>query len=156
MQQRAIRVLMLEDVATDAELCERELRRGPFTPTFHTVDTREAFEQALDRFHPDVILSDFTLPAFNGMDALELARAKVPEVPFIFVSGTIGEDRAVEALRRGATDYVLKERLRRLVAVVIRAIEEAEQRAARRGAELELASTRNRLDAIVATLVDVV
>jgi len=156
MQQRAIRVLMLEDVATDAELCERELRRGPFTPICHTVDTREAFDQALDQFRPDVILSDFTLPAFNGMDALELARAKVPEVPFIFVSGTIGEDRAVEALRCGATDYVLKERLRRLVAVVIRAIEEAEQRAARRGAELELASTRNRLDAIVTSLVDVV
>ena len=147
---------MLEDVHTDAELCERELRRGPFTTTFQTVETRDAFDRALDQFNPDVILSDFTLPAFNGMDALDLARAKAPEVPFIFVSGTIGEERAVEALRRGATDYVLKERLRRLVAVVARAIEEAEQRAARRGAEQELESTRNRLDAIVASLVDVV
>jgi diguanylate cyclase (GGDEF)-like protein/PAS domain S-box-containing protein len=156
MQPRPIRVLMLEDVHTDAELCERELKRGPFTPTFQTVDTRDAFDRALDHFNPDVILSDFTLPAFNGMDALDLARAKAPEVPFIFVSGTIGEERAVEALRRGATDYVLKERLRRLVAVVIRAIEEAEQRAARRGAEQELESTRNRLDTIVASLVDVV
>ena len=156
MQPRAIRVLMLEDVHADAELCERELKRGPFTPTFETVRTREAFDRALDQFNPDVILSDFTLPTLNGMDALDLARAKAPEVPFIFVSGTIGEDRAVEALRRGATDYVLKERLRRLVEVVIRAIEEAEQRAARRGAELELESTRNRLDAIVASLVDVV
>jgi DNA-binding NtrC family response regulator len=105
MEARSIRVLMLEDVDTDVVLCERELRRGAFAPTCHKVDCREAFEQALDEFNPDVILSDVALPRFNGMDALDLVRIRMPDVPFIFVSGTIGEDRAVEAMRRGATDY---------------------------------------------------
>jgi diguanylate cyclase (GGDEF)-like protein/PAS domain S-box-containing protein len=156
MQDKAIRVLMVEDVDTDARLCEHELSRGPFAPTCQTVDSREAFEEALDQFNPDVILSDLALPRFNGMDALDLARTKVPEVPFIFVSGTMGEDRAVEAMRRGATDYVLKDRLQRLVPVVSRAIEEAAQRMARRGAEDALEITRERLDVIIASLVDVV
>jgi diguanylate cyclase (GGDEF)-like protein/PAS domain S-box-containing protein len=156
MEAREIRVLMLEDVATDARLCERELRRGAFTPTCRMVDSREAFEQALDHFNPHVILSDLALPRFNGMDALDLARTRMPGIPFIFVSGTIGEDRAVEAMRRGATDYVLKDRLQRLLPVVTRAIEEAEHRAARRGAEQQLEATRERLDVIIASLVDVV
>jgi DNA-binding NtrC family response regulator len=85
---------------------------------------------------------------------LELARAKLPDVPFIFLSGTIGEDRAVDAMRRGATDYVFKDRMQRLVPVVKRAIAESEQRLARRLAESELDSTRERLDAIVSSLVD--
>ncbi len=156
MEARAIRVLMLEDEATDAQLCERELRRGAFDLTCHTVDSREAFERALEQFNPDVILSDVSLPRFNGMEALDLVRTRMPEIPFIFVSGTIGEDRAAEALRRGATDYVLKQRLQRLVPVVTRAIEEAAQRTARRGAEQELALTRERLDVIISSLVDVV
>src|SRR4051812_19308162 len=156
MEARSIRVLMLEDVDTDAVLCERELRRGAFTPTCHKVDCREAFELALDEFNPDVILSDVALPRFNGMDALDLVRNRMPDVPFIFVSGTIGEDRAVEAMRRGATDYVLKDRLQRLVPVVTRAIDEAAQRMARRGAEQELEVTRDRLDTIIASLVDIV
>jgi diguanylate cyclase (GGDEF)-like protein len=156
MEARHIRVLMLEDIATDARLCERELRRGAFSPTCHMVDSREAFEQALDQFNPDVILSDLSLPRFSGMDALDLARMRAPDIPFIFVSGTIGEDRAVEAMRRGATDYVLKDRLQRLVPVVTRAIEEAAHRLARRGAEQELEVTRERLDVIISSLVDVV
>jgi diguanylate cyclase (GGDEF)-like protein/PAS domain S-box-containing protein len=156
MEARSIRVLMLEDVDTDAVLCETELRRGAFAPTCHKVDSREAFEAALDQFNPDIILSDVSLPRFNGMEALELARVRAPDVPFVFVSGTLGEDRAVEAMRRGATDYVLKDRLQRLVPVVTRAIEEAAQRAARRGAEAELEIARGRLDAIIASLTDVV
>jgi diguanylate cyclase (GGDEF)-like protein/PAS domain S-box-containing protein len=156
MEARAIRVLMLEDEPGDAELCERELRRGAFDLTCHTVSSREAFERALEQFHPDVILSDVSLPRFDGMQALELVRTRMPEIPFIFVSGTIGEDRAVEALRSGATDYVLKQRLQRLVPAVTRAMNEAAQREARLSAEHELTHARERLDVIISSLVDVV
>src|SRR5512143_2039213 len=108
---KELRLLILEDQVTDAELCERELKRAGLHITSHRVETRAAFEAALDQFAPDLIISDFSLPsAFDGLSALELARHKLPEVPFIFVSGTIGEERAVEAMKRGATDYVLKDR----------------------------------------------
>src|SRR3954469_24378656 len=156
MRPRQIRVLLLEDQDSDAVLCKRELRGASFEVECLAVDTPEAFETALNQFIPQVILSDFSLPHYSGLQALELARAKLPDVPFIFVSGTIGEDRAVEAMRRGATDYVFKDRMQRLVPVVERAIAESDQRLARRRAESELESTRERLDAIVSSLVDVV
>jgi len=156
MRPTRIRVLLLEDQDSDAVLCERELKRAAFDVQWLTVDTPLGFESALDQFIPQVILSDFSLPGYSGLQALELARTKLPDVPFIFVSGTIGEDRAVEAMRRGATDYVFKDRMQRLVPVVERAIAESEQRLARRRAESELDSTRERLDAIVSSLVDVV
>ncbi len=132
-----LRVLMLEDVKADAELELRELRRAQLTVDFRRVETREDFRRALLEFRPDIILSDFSMPnAFDGMAALDLARETAPGVPFVFVSGTIGEDRAVEAMRRGATDYVLKDRLNRLVPVVQRAMDEVNERGARRRAEL--------------------
>jgi DNA-binding NarL/FixJ family response regulator len=107
--------------------------------------------------HPFELGRDAVARYFKVTDeCAQLARAKLPQVPFIFVSGTIGEDRAVEAMRRGATDYVFKDRMQRLVPVVNRAIEETEQRVARRQAESELNSTRERLDGIVSSLVDVV
>src|SRR5690349_15376328 len=104
-----LRVLMLEDTIWDAELCEHELRAGGLPISVHRVDNREDFEAALERERPAIILSDFSMPRFDGMSALEIARVKAPDTPFIFVSGTIGEERAVEAMRRGATDYVLKD-----------------------------------------------
>src|SRR5258705_4212316 len=138
--QSELRFLIVEDQRTDAELCERELKRADLRFVSHRVDTRPAFEQALDRFAPDLIISDFSLSgSFNGIAALDIARRKFPEVPFIFVSGTIGETRAVEALKRGATDYVLKDRLNRLVPVVTRALAEGAERAERRRAEEEFA-----------------
>ena len=140
---RELRVLILEDVVADAELCERELRRAGLRFQSRRVDARAAYEGALDEFMPDLIISDFSLPgAFDGLTALELARRKLPDVPFVFMSGTIGEERAVEAMKRGATDYVLKDRLNRLVPVIKRAIEEAAERAARRKAEEEIAHQR--------------
>src|SRR6185295_661832 len=106
-------------------------------------DTRAAFTAALDQFTPDLIISDFSLPdSFDGLAALEIAKQKVPEVPFVFVSGTIGEERAVEAMKRGATDYVLKDKLNRLIPVIARALQEVEERAARRNAEEEIARQR--------------
>ena len=138
-----LRVLILEDAVTDAELCERELRQAGLKFVWRRVETRPAFEAALEEFAPNLIISDFSLSgAFDGLTALDLARGRLPEVPFVFVSGTIGEDRAVEAMKRGATDYVLKDRLNRLVPVVQRALKEAGERAARRNAEEEIARQR--------------
>ena len=101
---------------------------------FIRVDTREDFLSALDG-DLDLILSDYTMPGFNGREALLLAREKRPDVPFLFVSGTIGEDAAVEALKNGATDYVLKHRLMRLIPAVDRALREVEAHSERERAE---------------------
>ena len=135
----AIRVLLVEDVPTEAEVTSRQLRRGGLTCEVLRVDTEEDFTAALPEFRPQVILSDFTLPRFSGLAALKLARKLADEIPFIFVSGTIGEEQAVEALRSGAVDYVLKSNLTRLVPAVTRAMEEAAARTERRRQELQIA-----------------
>ena len=123
-----LRVLLIEDVPADAELEMHELRRAGLRVTPLVVETEQAFTQALRQFAPDVILSDFSMPGFDGMAALALARVLAPEVPFVFVSGTIGEEYAIRALKSGATDYVLKSNLVRLPAAVERALAEARER----------------------------
>jgi len=124
-----LNILFVEDQELDAELCEVELRRAGLQFRSRRVYTRLRFEQALIDFPPDVILSDFSMPSdIDGFMALGLAREKAPDVPFVFVSGTIGEERAVEAMKAGATDYVLKDKLERLGAVVKRALQEARDR----------------------------
>ena len=130
-----LRILHLEDNENDALLIEATLERNNFACVIDRVDTREAFVEALDRGGYDLILSDFSLPTFNGLAALELAHQRHPEVPFLFVSGTIGEDTAIDALKSGATDYVLKQRLARLAPAVHRALANAAERAALRRAE---------------------
>lgn len=132
---RELKVLILEDVATDAELMERELKRSQIWFTSRRVEGREEFERAIDEFAPDVILSDYSLPLFDGVTALRIARQRVPDVPFIFVSGSIGEERAVEALRYGASDYIIKDRLQRLGPAVLRAMEEVTAREERKRAD---------------------
>src|SRR6185295_8464854 len=98
------------------------------------VETRSAFLGELHLARYDVILSDFALQSLNGLEALQLAKAAAPETPFIFLSGTIGEDRAIEAVRLGAEDYILKDRMKRLVTAIARALREHEERKARRQA----------------------
>ena len=137
-----LRFLILEDTVADAELCEQALRRAELHFASRRVATGPAFEAALDQFAPDLIISDFHLPGFDGMTALEIARRKHPEIPFIFFSGTIGEHRAVEAMKLGATDYVLKDRMDRLIPIVKRALHEAEERTARHRAEDEISRQR--------------
>jgi len=138
MPDDPLHILMLEDVATDAELIERELEREGLDFEARRVTTRDAFEQALDAFGPDLILADYSLPSFDGMAALDLAIEERPHVPVVFVSGAIGEERAIETLKQGATDYVLKDQLSRLGPAVRRALREAEERRARREAEAAL------------------
>src|SRR2546423_4878681 len=109
-----VRMLFVEDVETDAELVARRLRRDGVECVFTRIETEQEFAAALRQREYDIILSDFSLPQFDGMSALALASREFPDIPFIFVSGTIGEERAIEALRRGAVDYVLKSNLKPL------------------------------------------
>lgn len=125
--QTALRILLLEDVPSDAELETLTLKRARIVCETRCVETKADFVQQLDQFNPDLVLSDFTLPNFDGLSALRLVRDRQPDLPFIFVSGTIGEERAVEALKNGATDYVMKTNLARLPAVVLRAMREADE-----------------------------
>jgi PAS domain S-box-containing protein len=120
---------------------------------FIRVDTREDFVAALDE-DLDLILSDYTMPGFSGRDALMIAREKCPEIPFLFVSGTIGEDAAVEALKNGATDYVLKHRLVRLIPAVDRALREVEEKHERERAEEAMRQSEHKYRELFESLSD--
>ena len=126
---------MVEDVATEAELALRELKSDGLAVAAQRVETREDFVAALAQFKPDLILSDCSLPRFGGFEALDIAHADYPDIPFIFVSGTIGEEVAINALKSGAVDYVLKTNMQRLASAVRRAIGESRTRTARLQAE---------------------
>jgi len=155
---KELRILVAEDVPADAELEIRELKRAGLRVAHRIVETEEAFREALREFLPEIILSDFSMPQFDGMFALALARELAPDVPFIFVSGTIGEEYAIRALKNGATDYVLKNNLVRLPAVVERALQDAEARVARKRAEQDqrrlAAIVENSYDAIISRDLD--
>lgn len=133
-----LRLLLLEDSATDAELNERTLRRAGLAFTALRVESMAAFSAALDAFKPDLILADYHLQGFDGIVALALAQETAPEIPFIFVTGALGEGQAVETIKMGATDYILKDRLGRLPAAVQRALEEKILRGQQREAEAAL------------------
>ena len=124
---KGLRILIIEDVPADAELEEHELRKAGLVFTSKVVATREAFLKALEEFLPNLILSDYKLPSFDGIAALRIAQEKYPDVPFILVTGELGEEVAIETLKKGATDYVLKGNLKRLVPSVNRALQEAEE-----------------------------
>lgn len=132
---RPVRILVLEDSRFDAELIVEHLHMLDDTPDVVTVADRKGYLEALDGDGFDLILADFSLPGFDGMTALDIANQKSPETPFIFVSGVLGEEIAIDSFKRGATDYVLKQRLLRLPAAVDRALSEARERNERRRAE---------------------
>ena len=115
-------------IRTDAALVQTTLRSGGIVSTTTCVETHSGFVSLLDRGGFDLILSDYTLPGFNGLAALEIAHVERPDCPFIFVSGTLGEDQAIESLKSGATDYVLKKHLSRLPEAVHRAMQKVEDR----------------------------
>jgi two-component system cell cycle sensor histidine kinase/response regulator CckA len=130
-----LRLLHLEDNPVDAELITATLMEGNIPCQSQLVDTRQAFVAALKEGRIDLILADYSIPGFDGMTALILARQHCPDVPFLFVSATIGEELAIDAMHQGATDYVLKQRLGRLVPSVQRALRELDDRAERKRAE---------------------
>jgi diguanylate cyclase (GGDEF)-like protein/PAS domain S-box-containing protein len=138
------KILQVEDVRTEAELALRELKRAGIRCESRRVETRIDFQRELADFQPDIILSDFSMPHFDGMEALDIAARDYPDIPFIFVSGTLGEEYAVRALKNGATDYVLKTNLIRLPAAVERAIDEAQKRRERQMVERELRESEER------------
>ena len=124
-EQSELRVLSLEDSALDAELILRELKQGGLEFVSTRVQNGEDFALALAEFRPGLILADYKLPTFNGAQALAMARERCPDVPVIIISGAVGEETAVELLKNGATDFVLKDRIRgRLVPAVERALRE--------------------------------
>src|SRR5438045_2580411 len=108
---QVLRVLVAEDSQNDAELMIRELRRGGYETAFERVDTPEALRKALQEREWDLVVSDYVMPGFGGLDALELFNQMRLDIPFIIVSGQIGEDVAVEAMRMGARDYIMKDRM---------------------------------------------
>ncbi|MGH8270020.1 MAG: response regulator, partial [Steroidobacteraceae bacterium] len=136
---QGLRLLILEDIAAEAELTVRALETAGLDCAWRRVESEAEFRAALRELRPDIVLSDFSLPRFDGMSALAISVAEAPETPFIFVSGTIGEERAIEALKHGAVDYVLKSNLARLAPAVKRALAEAASRRARNQAEERVA-----------------
>jgi signal transduction histidine kinase len=139
---------MLEDDAADVELTRFTLRQGGLSFSLTRVANEADYIRELEQRPPALILSDYSLPGFNGHDALNIAREKCPETPFIFVTGTMGEEVAIETLKSGATDYVLKTRLSRLLPAVNRALREAEERAEHQRAEAELRQSHEQLRAL--------
>ena len=148
MQGRPLHILLVEDSEPDAELIRRALR-GEIGLRLVRVADEASLRGELEGTRPDIVLSDFSMPGFSGREALRIVREMAPELPFIFVSGTIGEELAIDALRRGASDYVLKDNLLRLPAAVDRAISIARERDARRAAEQALRESEERFRAIV-------
>ncbi|WP_244276453.1 response regulator [Methylobacterium indicum] len=145
-----LRILLLEDSDLDAELLGAVLEDAALSVALDRVISRDAFAAATGAGCHDIILADYVLPAFDGMSALAMARDRCPEIPFVFVSGTLGEEVAVEALKNGATDYVTKQRLDRLPRVILRALSEARAHVLRRQAEQALRDLNEGLEQRVA------
>jgi two-component system sensor kinase len=126
MDNKKYKILILEDVPADGELIINELRQGGLMFESERVDKRQDFLDALNTFKPDLVLSDYNLPQFDGLSALKIVKEQYPDTPFIFISGVMGDELAVETLKKGATDYVLKDKLIKLMPAVKRAFREAE------------------------------
>ena len=131
---QALRLLLIEDSEDDALLLLRALRKGGYDLIVERVDTPDSMRAALDRHQWDLIISDYVIPGFGGLEALRLAKERGLDLPFIIVSGQIGEDAAVAAMKAGAHDYVMKDSLVRLAPAIGRELQDAEVRRARRQA----------------------
>src|SRR5258706_2621078 len=144
-----LRILLVEDSLNDAELVLRELTRGELDFQSRRVQTEPDFRRELDEFQPHLIISDFSMPQFSGRDALAIARESRADIPFIFISGTIGENVAVDMMKAGADDYVMKNNLARLVPALKRELREAEVRRGRRLAEDGLRESESRFRQLI-------
>ena len=156
MPQEVLRILILEDVPMDAELMEYELERARIPFLSRRVDSRDAFLDALEEFGPDLILSDYTLPRFDGMTALSLAKERAPSIPFLIVTGSVNEETAVGCMKAGATDYLLKSNLARIGPAIEAALERSRAHAQRVEAEAALAASERRFRSLVQNSSDLV
>ncbi len=163
--KKKLRILLLEDSHLDAGIIEEQLHYGGITFSSKRVETEASFRMALREFLPDVIFLDNQLPAYSGTSGLKLARKLCPKVPVIFISGTIGEEKAIELIKLGATDYLLKEHLSRLVPAVQRAMREVKEReenaaalkaqmAKRERADEVLRESRARFESVIQSAID--
>jgi PAS domain S-box-containing protein len=152
---RRLRVLILEDTPSDVELAVMELRRAGYTPEWECVETEEAFLEKLQG-NFDIILSDYSMPQFDGIRALRLVRGQGVQIPFILVSGTMGEETAVAAMKEGASDYLLKDRLARLGPAVAQALEQTKLRRERERAEEATRQSEERMRAVLESALDCV
>jgi signal transduction histidine kinase len=148
--KKKLRILMVEDEVGDAQLAEQVLRRSGFDFAFKVVDSKSAFVKELKDFRPSVILSDHGLCAFDGFSALAIARGQCPEVPFIFVTGSLGEEMATKALKSGASDFILKHRMAALPPALHRALRETHSQLQRKKAELQIRRLNEELEHRVA------
>lgn len=155
-ERAPLQALIVDDSDDDRALLVRELERGGFAVAHRRVDSPEALRDALERQPWDIVFGDYTMPRFKGTDALAIVRASGLDLPFIFVSGTIGEDLAVAAMRAGAQDYIMKDNLKRLVPAVERELREAEIRRQRRLAEVERRASEARFRNILTMAADAV
>ncbi len=151
MAAERLRILILEDVPMDAELVEYELQRASIPFDARCVDTRDEFLRELDDFRPDLILSDYSLPRFDGMAALSLARERAPTVPFLIVTGSVNEETAVGCMKAGATDYLLKSNLARIGPAIEAALARVEAQAEKARAKAALRRSEANLRAIYNT-----
>ncbi len=140
--EKITKVLILEHEPDDIELLTYELKKGGFKYVSEIVETRETFTETLKRFRPEIVLSDYSLPSFDGVSAFQIKQEISPEIPFIIVSGTIGEENAVELIKKGVTDYVLKDKLFTVIPKIKRALKEAKERVEKAVAERQLAKER--------------
>jgi PAS domain S-box-containing protein len=138
-----LRILIVEDCEDDALLVMRELRRGGYDPAFERVETGEAMAAALEKEDRDLVIADYVLPKFSGLDALRVLQKTGLDLPFILVSGTIGEETAVEAMKAGAHDYIMKDNLKRLIPAVKRELKEAGVRRESRDVDQRLRVSEN-------------
>lgn len=140
-----LKILILEDTISDADLLIRELKKSELNFIFEIAQTREAFINVLDEFNPDLILSDFNLPSFDGLNAFQIKQEKNPDIPFIIVSGAIGEEKAVELIKNGVTDYAQKDKLFTLNQKITRALKEIEEKKEKKIAEERISIQHKKL-----------
>ena len=152
---KPLRILHLEDSPTEAELISRELRRAGFDPQSQRVETEAEFMAGLETL-PDVILADYALPHYDGLRALARLRNRGLDIPFILISGALGEEAAVAAIKQGATDYLIKDRLTRLAPAVQVAVEQRQLRQAATQAEQTVLQTAARFQALIENSADAI
>ena len=151
-----LRILFVEDLPTDTELAERELRKAGISFTSMRVETKEAFLNALEEFRPDLIISDYAMPEFDGMQALKLSLAHDPDLPFVLLTGSMNEETAVACMKAGAVDYIIKEHIRRLPMAVMSALEQQRTRLAKKGAERALRESEKKYNELAHFLPQIV